>query len=85
MSFDTSLQKIANVIPTAGVKQGAKVHGPLVVLYAADHPKSTSLYSLLITILIMIDVWWKSNENCKEKWAEIFTPILTKRKKSIKI
>ncbi len=28
--FDTSLQKIANVIPTAAVKQSAKVLGPLV-------------------------------------------------------
>ncbi len=31
LTFDTSLQKIANVIPTAAVKQSAKVHGPLVI------------------------------------------------------
>ncbi len=30
--FDTSLQKIANIIPTAAVKQSAKVLGPLVNL-----------------------------------------------------
>ncbi len=29
-SFDTCLQKISNVIPTAAVKQSAKVHGPRV-------------------------------------------------------
>ncbi len=28
--FDTSLQKITNVIPTSAVKQSTKVHGPLV-------------------------------------------------------
>ncbi len=31
--FDTSLQKIANVIPTAAVKQSAEVHGPLVMIF----------------------------------------------------
>ncbi len=31
--FDTSLQKIANVIPTAAVKQSAKVLGPLVIFF----------------------------------------------------
>ena len=31
--FDTSLQKIANVIPTAAVKQSAKVLGPLVFVF----------------------------------------------------
>ena len=29
--FDTSLQKIANAIPTAAVKQSPKVYGPLVL------------------------------------------------------
>ncbi len=35
--FDTSLQKIANVIPTAAVKQSAKVLGPLVRYFANGH------------------------------------------------
>ncbi len=31
--FDTSLQKLANVIPTAAVKQSAKVLGPLIFIF----------------------------------------------------
>ncbi len=34
--FDTSLQKIANVVPTVAVKQSAKVHVPLVCFISSD-------------------------------------------------
>ncbi len=41
--FDTSLLKIANVIPTAAVKQSAKVLGPLVFLVQVSPSPKVSL------------------------------------------
>ncbi len=35
--FDASLQKIANVLPTAALKQSAKVHGTLVLKYEVEY------------------------------------------------
>ncbi len=40
--FDINLQKIANVIPTAAVKQSTKVLGPLVFFYWGE---AEALYS----------------------------------------
>ncbi len=48
--FDTSLQKIANVIPTAAVKQSAKVLGPLVDLSCQWHLKRPLVLHSIINV-----------------------------------
>ncbi len=45
--FDTSLQKITNVIPTAAVKQSAKVLGPLVE-FVIQHYRTLHVHFVLL-------------------------------------
>ncbi len=71
--FDTSLQKFANVIPTAAVKQDAKVHGPLVsfVLFNMGPNVSENIktLSLLQTLPLLHSRMFHTSSGFAAQWS----------------
>ncbi len=75
--FDTSLQKIANVIPTAAVKQRAKVLGP--VLLNIEHSVHLSHKGWSFDELLWLFNWCHYSALPYQLWHLPWTPWLARR------